>query len=72
VDLGTGLFVYEKTDLVLPDTIPAAVRRTYRPGDTNSYAFGVGTAGLYDTRIWAERLTDALQLVMPDGGRVRF
>src|SRR3989304_4439352 len=32
VDLGTGLFVMRKTDLVLPDLIPIVLTRTYRPG----------------------------------------
>jgi hypothetical protein len=31
VDLGTGLFVHQKTDLFLPDVIPIALTRTYRP-----------------------------------------
>jgi hypothetical protein len=30
VDLGTGLFVFPKTDLFLSDVIPIVLRRTYR------------------------------------------
>ena len=33
VDLGTGLMVVEKTDLVLPGRLPAMLRRSYNPHD---------------------------------------
>ncbi len=42
VELQTGLFVLEKTDLVLPDRIPVVLRRTYR---TNGYPYGPFGAG---------------------------
>jgi hypothetical protein len=41
VDLGTGLFVYEKTDIFIPDIIPLALKRTYRPNDSQSRPFGL-------------------------------
>src|SRR6185436_587283 len=43
VDLSTGLFVSEFTDLYEPDIIPIEIRRVYRPGDSTSRAFGIGT-----------------------------
>ncbi|PYR97132.1 MAG: hypothetical protein DMG12_24820, partial [Acidobacteria bacterium] len=73
VDLATGLFVYEKTDLVLPDLVPLALTRTYRQDDNRSRAFGIGTTHNYDIF-----LTGAIgnytyqELVLADGGRVRF
>jgi len=33
VDLGTGLMVVDKTDLVLPGRLPAVLRRSYNPQD---------------------------------------
>jgi RHS repeat-associated protein len=73
VDLGTGLFVYRKTDLMLPDSaLPIIVRRTYRPGDTNSYSFGIGTTSGYDMRLWSVTNYTAADLVLPDGGRVHY
>ncbi len=73
VDLSTGLQIYEKTDLVVDDSIPAAVKRTYRPEDINSYSFGRGTAGQYDLWLWGVGLNqDQIDLVQPHGGRVRF
>src|SRR5207253_9440233 len=48
VDLYTGLLVTQKTDLFLPDVIPIQFTRTYRPRDTFSRAFGLGTNHSYD------------------------
>ena len=42
VDLSTGLFVDEHTDLLLPDTIPLTLTRTYRQNDPIVRPFGVG------------------------------
>jgi RHS repeat-associated protein len=72
VDLGTGLFVYHKTDLVLPDTIPIVIERTYRQGDSNSYSFGTGMTNLYDMRLWSENNYYEADLILPDGGRVHY
>jgi RHS repeat-associated protein len=72
VDLSTGLFNYHKTDLVLPDTIPIVIERSYRQGDSNSYSFGVGTSSLYDMRLWSENNYHEADLVLPDGGTVLY
>jgi YD repeat-containing protein len=72
VDLGTGLFNYRRTDLVIPDTIPIVIERTYRQGDSNSYSFGIGTTSLYDLRLWSENNYHEADLVMPDGGKVLY
>jgi hypothetical protein len=47
VDLATGLFVYRKTDLVLPDVVPIVLTRTYRPAD-QSRSMGLGMRHSYD------------------------
>jgi YD repeat-containing protein len=72
VDLQTGLFVYHKVDLELPDTIPIVIDHTYRQGDPNSYSFGIGTASLYDLRLWSVNNYHEADLVLPDGGRVHY
>lgn len=73
VDLSTGLFVYGKTDLFLPDTMPISLARTYRPRDTVSRPFGIGTTHPYDIFIVGDThpytYTD---LILPNGGRVHF
>src|SRR5207249_734651 len=48
VDLFTGLFVLQKTDLALPDVISLALTRTYRPADNRSRPFGIGATHPYD------------------------
>lgn len=78
VDLGTGLFVYHKTDLALPDVIPIALTRVYRPGDVQSHAFGIGTNMPYDSFTVGDgsSITGApytyQDLILADGGRVHF
>ena len=76
VDLATGLFVYDKTDLYLPDIIPIALTRTYRQNDSASRAFGVGATQAYDMFLVGDCCGQApttytyQQLVLPDGGRI--
>lgn len=72
VDLATGLFVYEKTDLFVSDgTMPIALTRTYRPGDTVSRAFGLGTSHPYDMYIVGQLYT-TIDLIVADGGGYHF
>jgi RHS repeat-associated protein len=71
VDLGTGLFVYEKTDLYLPDIIPIKLTRTYRPNDAASRAFGVGTSHNYDLFLVGDSSAYSYaDVVFPDGARI--
>ncbi len=72
VDLYSGLFDYRSTDLVLPDTVPIVMQRSYRQGDSNSYSFGIGTTNLYETRLWSENNYHEADLILPDGGRVHY
>ena len=73
VDPSTGQFVYEKTDLFVPDVIPIALRRSYSSGWTLSRAFGKGALHNFDfyltgdgqTFMWAE-------LVTGSGARIRY
>lgn len=71
VDLSTGLFVYEKTDLALRDITPVRVQRTYRQNDTASRAFGLGTTHPYDLSLVGQPFT-YVDLILPDGGRIHY
>ena len=74
VDLATGLFVMHKTDLVLRDVLPIVLNRTYRPNDSTSRSFGIGSTQLYDLRLWRPTLDnyDDVALILPDGARVEY
>ena len=72
VDLSTGLFVLEKTDLVLPDVIPISLTRSYRPGDSTSRAFGVGSSHVYEMFLWSDNNYHETDLILPDGGRIHY
>jgi RHS repeat-associated protein len=72
VDLGTGLFVLNKTDLFLSDTLPLTLRRTYRPGDNTSRAFGIGTNHSYEMFLWSVNNWQETDLILPDGGRIHY
>ena len=73
VDCFTGLFLHEASDLVVDDILPLSVQRTYRPRDSASRAFGIGTNLAYDfflvgdTNPWTYQ-----ELILPDGGRVHY
>lgn len=73
VDCFTGLFLHTRTDLSLPGTVPISLTRTYRPRDTASRAFGIGTNHMYDIFTIGDTHPYTYQeLILPDGGRVRF
>jgi RHS repeat-associated protein len=73
VDLGTGLFVLEKTDLFLPDVLPIALTRTYRSKDPDgSRPFGIGTTHPYEMFLFSAREYQEADLILPDGGRVHY
>jgi RHS repeat-associated protein len=72
VDLGTGLFVHSKIDLFLPDIVSLALARTYRPRDTASRPFGIGTTHPFQMFLWSAQQYREADLILPDGGRVHF
>jgi RHS repeat-associated protein len=76
VMLSTGLFVHNKTDLVLPDVIPISLTRTYRPNDSWSRPFGIGATHPYEMFLGGNGSsftnTPYVDLVLPDGSRVHF
>lgn len=72
VDLGTGLFVMEKTDVLLHDTMPLELKRTYRPGDNNTRAFGIGSTHAFEMFLWSVNNYQEADLILPSGGRVHY
>ena len=76
VQLSSGLFVYNKTDLVLPDVIPISLTRTYRPNDSWSRPFGIGSTHPYEMFIGGDGngfgLTKYIDLILPDGTRIHY
>jgi len=72
VDLATGLFVMKKTDLYLPDILPIQLTRTYRPGDSTSRPFGIGTTHPYAMFLWSGNMWFEADLITPDGGRIHY
>ncbi|RMH88695.1 type IV secretion protein Rhs, partial [Lysobacter pythonis] len=73
VDLRTGQFTYSETDLVIADTLPIQIGRTYRPHDNVKRSFGYGTAFNYDYRLNIEGAgNSAMRLVLPNGVPLDF
>jgi RHS repeat-associated protein len=75
VDCASGLFLHRVTDLFLRDTMPIGITRTYRPGDPKVRDFGIGTShnyALFLSNPTGETTPTAVDLILPDGGRVRF
>jgi RHS repeat-associated protein len=73
VDPISGIFVYDHTDLKLPASpMPLSFTRTYRPRDSNSYSFGIGTQDPYDIHLWSDENYKSAYLVLPDGGKVHL
>lgn len=73
VDLFTGLFVLQKTDLSLPDVLPIAVTRTYRQADTRSRSFGIGATHPYDMFLVGDTFPYTYtDLILADGSRVHY
>jgi len=72
VDLGTGLFIETHTDLVLPDIMPIAITRTYRPADDVVRPFGIGTNFTYGIFLQSDQQYTEADLVLPDSGKVHM
>lgn len=73
VDLSTGLFVYEQTDLIVRDTLPISVTRTYRPRDTVSRPFGIGATHPFEIFLVGDIFPYTFaDLILPDGSRVHY
>jgi RHS repeat-associated protein len=72
IDLSTGLFLYEKTDLTIMDTIPITLTRTYRSNDRTVRPFGYGSTHPYDIFLMIDNTSSSSNLILPDGGRIYY
>jgi hypothetical protein len=75
VDIATGIFTMEKTDLVLPDVIPIVIKREYRQNDTvaRNGEFGVSQSFFYQMMLLGDNTTYAFaELMLGNGTRVHY
>ncbi len=73
VDLGSGLFVMDHTDLALPDVTPISLTRTYRQNDSNNRGWGPGWSHPYFVYLASPTFDyQQVDLILPDGGRVHY
>jgi YD repeat-containing protein len=74
VDMATGIFTYDHTDLRVADVIPLQLTRSYREFDTLSRAFGVGMSDNYDMSIVGDGSGDwsSAALVLPNATQIPY
>jgi RHS repeat-associated protein len=73
VDLATGLFQYEKTDLVVDDVIPIVITRQYRPDGAIWKTFGKVMNLSYQMYLTGDQTNYTYaDLMIPDGSKFRF
>jgi RHS repeat-associated protein len=72
VDLVTGLYTQEHTDLMITDVLPLAITRTYRQLDNQVRAFGVGASFNYSVFLHSKQQYSEADLVFPDSSTVHF
>ena len=77
VDCYTGLFLYSHVDMVLPDTIPIVISRTYQSSDTGGRNFGTGVSHPYNLFLYTSTGEDdenfqTLNLVQADGSQIVY
>lgn len=68
VDVSTGLFYLDKTDIILPGVLPVVINRTYRSNFTNSGPFGIGTSSSFDISLRAPSAFDNQTIVLISPG----
>ncbi|QDY07874.1 hypothetical protein FJK98_12430 [Micromonospora sp. HM134] len=72
VDLASGLFVDEHTDLTVNDVLPISITRTYRQNDTQNREFGIGANFTYGIFINSKQEYVEADLILPDSGKVHL
>ena len=70
VDVTSGVFALQKTDLVLPGVLPVHITRTYRSKSQGIGPFGEG--GSFNYHLYLSVVGSALRLQMPDQSRHLF
>jgi len=72
IDLSTGLFVLEKSDILIPDLLALSLTRTYRQNDPVSRAFGIGASHPFELFLRSENQYQEVDLILPGGGRIHY
>ncbi len=70
VNLSTGTFSVQKTDVVLPGRLPVVFTRTYRSQGPPTGPFGVGTSHSYQVLLLLQ--SNLRTLVLPSGAQLAF
>ncbi|HEU4890865.1 MAG TPA: RHS repeat-associated core domain-containing protein [Vicinamibacterales bacterium] len=72
VNLPTGVFTHEMTDLVVPDVLPLVLTRSYNSQDPYNRAFGTGMSHSFGLFQHSEAWPSQVDLYLPDGAKVHF
>ncbi|MFC6839978.1 DUF6531 domain-containing protein [Xanthomonas theicola] len=73
IDLRTGRFSYQETDIAINGSVPIVLARHYRPTDRVKREFGYGTSAGFAYRLSLTRSSySELQLVLPNGTPLVF
>jgi hypothetical protein len=75
VDLSTGIFTMEKTDLVLPDVIPIVIQREYRQNDAviRNGEFGTAQSFFYQMMLAGDSTNFSFaEMVLANGSKVYY
>jgi RHS repeat-associated protein len=72
VNLTTGIFTHDTTDLVVPDVMPLVLTRTYNSQDPYSRAFGTGMSHSFGLFERSELWHSEADLYLPDGAKIHF
>jgi len=73
VDLYTGLFLYQKTDLIVADDAPLTLTRTYRQNDPHVRSFGIGTSSDFEMFVVGDNTTfQTAEVILASGSRLKF
>ena len=72
VDLQTGLFQMQQTDLTVNDVMPLELTRAYNGGDSYERPFGYGQNDLYDTFLSSQNQYQEADLNFTDGSTVHY
>ncbi|MCS4279184.1 RHS repeat-associated core domain-containing protein [Stenotrophomonas rhizophila] len=72
IDLRTGRFTYNETDIAITDVMPLTLGRNYRPSDSVKREFGLGTAAGFMYRLAQRNNYSQMQLVLPNGTPLIF
>ncbi len=68
VDLSTGYFYVDQTDMVLPGRIPVVITRTYRTNMPNAGLFGYGATASFDVWLQAPSVFNNQTVVLVSPG----